>query len=112
MISPSSSYYSPAPGLGPSPQQSYSPYPQSNSPAQPMDAESKLKRGWNEGIKENMENKSMTAAMGIGCLAMNLIPGLRMKWGTALKMSIANMGLMALINQGFGMKKGFQGKTN
>jgi hypothetical protein len=77
-----------------------------------LDAESKLKRGWNEGVKENQANKSMTYAMGVGCLLMNLIPGLRMKWGTAIKMAVANMGLMAVINQGFGMMKGYQGKSN
>jgi len=87
---------------------------QTPAPAQKqqLDAESKLKRGWKEGVKENQANKSMTTAMGVGCLLMNFVPGLRMKWGTAIKMSIANMALMGVINQGFGMVKGYQGKSH
>jgi hypothetical protein len=82
------------------------------SPTGPQpDAEYKLKRGWNEGVQENKSNKAMTVWMGIGCLLMNFIPGLRMKWSTAFKMALANMALMAAILQGFGMKKGYQKKT-
>jgi hypothetical protein len=76
------------------------------------DAETRIIAGWNQGIKDNKTHKDMTALMGIGCLLMNYVPGLRMRWGTAIKMAIANMGLMMLIHQGMGIIKGYKEKKS
>jgi len=68
----------------------------------------KLKKGTVQAIQDAKMHGVATILMGFGSLVMNLIPGLRMPWKSALLMAPFHMAWMLLINLSLGFIKGFQ----
>lgn len=85
------------------PNSGYTNYSQPMMPINPNNQGTPTSPPVTQEIQKVLKDNRMTWLMGIGCLLMNFIPGLKMSWKMAGRMALANMGLMVLIDKGLGL---------